>query len=349
MTNFILAIIFLLLALAGVVVRKTYFYRPLRELKRQAEQHDPLAAQLYRAAAYENSLRGLLWLYIGLTSAASFVLLARVLPIWVSLLIIGPLLWIVFSLLPATRVTKFGAQLTRLVTPALATILNYVHPVISRAADVVERRYQAPTRTRIYEREDLLRLIEQQQQQTDNRLTVEELEIVKRALSFDEYLVGAVLIPRKQIKTVLADATIGPVLIDELHQGGQDTVLVQEKARGPIVGSLKFSQLDLNSSGRVRDTMNSTVYYIHENDSLGQALHAFFATNHPTFVVVNSFEEYVGIITVQDILRQLLGHVPGEDFDQYADLSLVAARHPRTQKPEKDEKTPVKSDTEVVE
>ena len=36
-----LAIIFLLLAIGGVVVRKTYFYIPLRELKRRAEKHKP--------------------------------------------------------------------------------------------------------------------------------------------------------------------------------------------------------------------------------------------------------------------------------------------------------------------
>lgn len=346
MTDSILALLFLLLAIGGIVVRKTYFYRPLRELKRQAERHDPLAAQLYRAAAYDGSLRGLLWLYIGLTSAVSLVLLARAMPVWVSLLIIGPLLWVVFSLLPATRVTKLGARLTRLITPVLAFVLNYVHPLMNRGADMVERHYEAPGHTKLYEREDLLDLIQRQQQQAENRLTFEELEIAKRALSFDDYSVGDILTPRKRIKTVLADDAIGPVLINELHQSGQDTVLVQDKARGPIIGSLKFSQLDLASSGKVRDIMNPTVYYVHEKDSLGQALHAFFTTNHPLFVVVNSFEEYVGIITVQDILRQLLGHVPGDDFDQYADLATVAARHSASDKAIVDS---VKTDQDVVE
>ena len=94
MTNYILAIILLMLALAGVVIRKTYFYIPPRELKRRAEKHDEVAAQLYRAVAYGNSLRSLLWLYIGLVSAASLIVLARQLPVWVSILIVGPLLWI---------------------------------------------------------------------------------------------------------------------------------------------------------------------------------------------------------------------------------------------------------------
>ena len=349
MTSLILAVIFLLLALLGIVARKTYYYLPARELKRQAEKHDQLAAQLYRAVAYGNSLRGILWLYIGLTSAASLVLLARVLPIWASLLVVGPLLWIAFSLLPASRTTRLGARLTALVTPAIAWLLNYLHPLLSRGADVVERRYTAPAHTRLFERDDLIELIERQQQQSDSRLTDEQLEIVKRALRFDDYRVADIMTPRKHIKTVLADDTIGPILIDEVHKSGQGYALVREARKGPFAGTLALGRLDLQSTGKVQAVMEAKVYYLHENDPLNQALHAFFVTNCPLFVVVNSFEEYVGVLTIENVLHQLLGHVPGDDFDQYADIAVVAARHPQAEKSKKSEETPVKTDGEVIE
>ena len=151
------------------------------------------------------------------------------------------------------------------------------------------------------------------------------------------------MVPRRKIKTVLAGDTLGPVLIDELHKNGQEQVLVREKAKGPFVGTLRFSQLGIDSKGHVSGVMQPTVYYVHENDTLGEALHAFFMTNHPVFVVINSAEEYVGMISVEDILRQLVGHVPGDDFDRYSDPEAVASRHPAVRK------TPVKTDEEVVE
>lgn len=349
MTSFIFAVVLLLLALAGIVVRKTYYYLPVKELKRQAERQDPLAKTLYRAVAYGNSLRGLLWLYIGLTSAASLVMLARLLPIWASLLIVGPLLWIAFSLLPASRTTKLGVRLTALVTPSIAWLLNYLHPLLSRSADMVERRYAAPEHTKLFERNDLLELIERQQQQPDSRLADEELEIAKRALSFDDHKVADAMTVRKGIKVIQSDDTIGPILIDELHKSKQDYVLVRDTKKGPFVGTLAFKQLGLESKGKVRDVMDPTIYYLHENDPLGQALHAFFVTNHSLFVVVNSFEEYVGILSIENVLHQLLGHVPGDDFDQYADPGAVAVRHPKPEKSKKSAKTPVKTDDKVVE
>jgi CBS domain containing-hemolysin-like protein len=320
------AIIFLVLALGGVVLRKTYFYLPLHELKRQALKHDKVAERLYRAAAFDNSLRGLLWLYIGVTGAASLVLLARVLPIWVSLLIVGPLLWAVFSLIPASRLTTLGTSLTMVVTPFIAWLLNYLHPLLNRGADLLGRRYVRGAHTRLFEREDLLELIRQQQEQPDNRVADEELEIARRALSFDDYKVSDLLTPRKQVKSIQADDTIGPILIDEVHKS-DGSVLVRDSKKGPVIGSLQASQLSLDSKGKVRDNMDDTVYYLHENDRLSEALHAFFVTNHPLFVVVDSFEEYVGIITIENVIKHLLGHKPGSDFDQYSNLEAVAKRH----------------------
>jgi CBS domain containing-hemolysin-like protein len=349
MDNVVIGIVFLVLALAGVVLRKTYYSLPPLEVKRRAEQHKQPEAQLYRAVAYGNSLRSLLWLYIGLTGAISFIMFAREFPVWLSLLIIGPLLWIVFSLVPATRVTGLGVRLATIATPVIAWLLNYLHPLLNRGADAVEHRYLSAKHTGLFEREDLLELIEQQQRQADNRLSEEELEIAKRALSFDEYRVSDILTPRKQVKTVLASDTIGPVLIDEIHKSGQPCVLVKDKPKGEVVGSLSTSQLGIKSSGKVGDVMHGTVYYLHENDSLSEALHAFFVTNCPVFVVVNGFEEYTGIVTVESMMRQLLGHIPGDNFDQYADRAAVAGRHNKPAESDEEDKTPVKTDEEVVE
>lgn len=359
MSNIILAVVFLVLSLGGLVVRKTYFRLTARELKRRAERHDASARTLYRAVAYGNSLRGLLWLYIGLTAAAGVVLLARDTQIWISLLIIAPLLWIAFSLIPSTRTTRFGTWLTVLVTPGIAWLLNYLHPLLSRSADVVERR-KAPAHTRIYEREDLIKLLERQQKQEDNQLTQEEVDIAMRALTFNDYRVADVMAPRTKIKTVLASDTVGPILINDIHESGQKQALVREKAKGPFVGFLPFNHLGIDSKGKVRDLMQPTVYYVHENDGLGEALHAFFVTNNPLFVVVNSAEEYVGVIGVEAVLRQLVGHIPGDSFDQFADPAAVASRYQASRGAEPDdtihdldearseEETPVKTDEEVV-
>lgn len=335
MTSFIYAGLLLLVAIIAVVVRKTYFMIPIVELRRRARAGDELAKQLYKSAVYDGSLALLLWVVITFSSAGSFVLLARQAPVWISLLSVVAVLWLAFTWLPRSRVTAIGNRLTVLVTPCLSWLLNYLHPVLSRGSMLVSRGYARP-HTGLYERSDLLELIERQELQSDNRLAPEELEIAKRALHFPNKKVGDIMAPRKAVKTLNPNDTIGPILIDELHKSGQSVALVRETPKGPIIGSLQLKDLNLSSQGKVRDIMQPEVYYLHETDTLSEALHAFIVTNRSLFVVVNNAQENIGVVTVQNMLEQLLGHIPGDDFDQYANLALVATRHdqPKHTKPE---------------
>jgi len=330
MTNFIIASILLLLAIAGVVIRKTYAYVPLRELKRRAEDQDPLAKRLYPAASYGSSLEGLLWGFIIITSASGVILLSRIAPVWLSAVAVPLLIWAVYSWLPSTRTTSVGIQLTKLANPIIIWFLNHTHAAIDRPTSAVADRYVTDSHTGLYERDDLLELIEQQLGQHDSRFSDSELEIAKRALSFEDYTVSEIMIPKKSVKTVSMDSIVGPVLIDELHKSKQDYILVSESPKGDFIGTLAYKSLGLHSSGKVKEYMNSDIYYVHENDNLAEALQTFFATNRPLFVVLNNEEEYIGVITITGILGQLLGHIPGEEFDQHSNPTAVVERHKKS-------------------
>jgi CBS domain containing-hemolysin-like protein len=335
MNSLIGAILLLLLAGAAVVIRKTYFYLPLAELKRQAKRRDPIAVKLYRVVAYGSSLRVLLWLIIGLSAAAAFVLLNYQLLLWAALLVAAVAIWLLFSWLPAGRLGRVSTRLTLMVTPAFAWLLNYLHPILSRLASPFESHHEVRGQhTGIYEREDLLELLDRQASQEDSRITDEELAIARRALTFSDRHVVDVLTPRAGIKVVSSDATVGPVLIDELHKSGQPFVLVSGETKNDMIGSLHVTTLGIKTSGHVRDHMDGPLHFLHERDSLAEALHAFLTTNQPLFAVVNSHGEFLGVVTIEAIMRELLGHLPGEDFEEYTDQSAVAARHDRKAEPE---------------
>jgi CBS domain containing-hemolysin-like protein len=327
MTSFTFAIILLLLALAGVVLRKTYFYLPIRELKRRASRRDRFAESLYRAVSYGPSLNVLLWLFVALTSAGGFVLMARIAPVWLSLVAVVLLLLLAFSWLPATKVTSFGARLTLLATPFIAWLLNLLYPLLRRAAHPLHARASAIAHTGMFERADLLEVLEQQSKQEDSRIHPEELDILRQTLEFNDRKVGDMLNSRHALKVVAADDTIGPVLIDEIHRSHQPLILVSDGGPDDIIGTLDSQKLGLGSSGQVRDHMSQAMYYLHEDDSLGEVLRAFYATGCPAFIVVNSHKEYVGILDVKAVIGQLLHSVPQEDDDIYTKLDAVADRH----------------------
>nr|MBP7806933.1 CBS domain-containing protein [Candidatus Saccharibacteria bacterium] len=72
------------------------------------------------------------------------------------------------------------------------------------------------------------------------------------------------------------------------------------------------------------------VLYLHESQNLYEALTAMLKTKHHLFIVVNSFEVLVGIITLEDVIEQIIGKPIIDEFDEYDDLRAVAARQAQT-------------------
>ena len=332
MLQFVIAVIFLGLALVALVLRKTYFYLPKAELQRQAAQHDPLATTLWRAVAYGSSLLLLLWICIGVGAGIGFVLFAKVAPSFLGFLVVSVALGVGFAWMPSTRLTSVGAHLAVWCTPTVVWLLSLTQPVMSRIAHVLGRFHLGP-HTGLYEKEDLQQLIAQQRQQPDNRVSEEVLELLERALNFDNYTVHDVVIPRAKVRTVALKDPIGPIMMDELHASGFTRFPVVAGDPNSIVGTLFLRDIvDSKQSGTVETYADKHVFYVHEQDSLSDALHAFRVAKQQVLVVVNAFEEYVGIITISDVLGKLIAFSDSAQFNNHDDKHAVAKKHEKTAK-----------------
>jgi CBS domain containing-hemolysin-like protein len=322
----IVALVLALLSLLFISLQKTYTYLPRPELKRRAQSGDELAGRLYRVAGYGFSLQVLLWALIVLSASGFFVLVSRSLPAWLAVIVSLAILWFGFVWLPNTRVTKFGNMLARAVTPALSWILDLLQPMLSRLATTAGKHHTVSLHTGLYQKEDLLNLLDRQKTQVDSRINDADLQIAQNALTYGDKLVRDVLTPRRVVKMIAATDTIGPVLMDELHANGHSRFPVYQDKTDNIVGTLYLRDLMASKSGgRVRDLMSKDVFYVQEEGTLDHVLEAFLKTKHHLFIVVNNFEEVVGIITIEDVLEQILGKPIMGEFDKYDDMRAVAA------------------------
>lgn len=351
MITFIISLVLLGLALFGIALRKTYDYLPRKELKRQARAGDEVARILYRAVAYDSSLRLLLWLFIGVTAAAGFVLLVKIAPAPLAFLAVAGLLWYGFVWMPTARISSAAARAVVAATPAVAWVLGYLHPSLDKVARAVQKRrdkHGHTARTDLYEREDLVDLLERQRDLAENRIDSGEIDMAIHALTFGEKTVGEVMVPRRIVRMVNGTEPVGPILINELHESGHSRFPVYQGSTDQLVGTLYLRDLiGSKVGGTARDIARPETYYVHEDQSLFQVLHAFIRTKHHLFIVVNSFEEFVGIITIEDVLEQAIGRKIDDEFDKYDDLRAVARSH--AQKEHDSHKAVPQTVTEVVE
>jgi CBS domain containing-hemolysin-like protein len=342
MLTYIFAILLATLMLLALLLNKSYQRVTAKEIKRQARHGDSLAQRLYKPVSYGASLTVLLWLIIVLSATGCFLLVAASLPGWLAFIGIALLMGWGFWWIPATEVGSFSGRLAVWCAPALSKLLYYVHPALLRASTLLGARHPDSSPGGLYEKEDLLELLQWQKQQPDNRIPKSELEIAEHALLFSDRIVHNITIPRRAVRTVSDAEIIGPVFINELHQSGYARFPVYKGKPDHIVGTLYLRDLvNLHHGGTVASAMRPGVFYVHEAFSLFQALQAFLQTKHHLFIVVNSFEEFIGIITVEDVLEQVLGKPIHDEFDRYDDIEAVATALADKQQHQKTSAEPV--------
>lgn len=337
---FIFGIIFGLLATLSAVLYKTYGYLPAKELKRQARKGDELAAILYRSVAYGFNAQIILALFGLICLYFAFALLEKAVGVWLTLptlLVLG-----VFGLYFVRSKGGMHPASTWLavkVSPLLAWLAERLHPVLDAISRFVKRFLPIRVHSGLYEKEDFVRLLEQQRTQPDSRISAGEIDLLTHALSFGDKTVADAMVPKRVVVDVNVADSVGPVLMGELHRSGHSRFPVYESRHDHLVGVLYLHDLvEIKHTGMVRDIMRPKVMYVHENFTLYQTLQAFVKTKQHLFVVVNEFEEYVGIITIEDVLERVIGKLIVDEFDTYDDLRAVAAVAARKERDHKDKK-----------
>lgn len=329
MVIYILGFLLLGVAFLALALQRLYSSIPARELKRLAGRGDRLARTLYRVVAYDRSLRLFLWSVLGASLSVGFLLLIPLLPTVVSLSLLIVVSVLAFIVLPSLQLTQHSAQFAAWFVSPLVWVLSRVQPVLGRLADILGRHHSVSSHSRLYEKEDFEQLLSRQKEQIDNRISPEDIELIQRALAFGDRTAADILRSRKDAHIVNADETIGPVLLDQLHRNKQPSFLVYKDSPENIVGSLSMRDaVKAKHGGRVLDLVRYDLTFVHEDFTLRQVLEAFQRTGQQLVVVINKFEEFLGVITLNQLTAELLGDISEESLP-YENRSAIAAYEPR--------------------
>ncbi len=324
---FIFCILLVIVLLYTIILLKTYRHISVKELKRQARSGDKLANSLYRVTGFGYSLDIFLWFVIGISGGLLFALLSSHINFWISAIIISLMIWLGFAWLPKSHGSYVGRQIARYSAKPLQVIIDFLYPLLSRIERQLMKFTPISLHTGLYERQDLLDLLSQQKGQLDNRISKEDLMIAQNALTFGEKTVAEIMTPKRVVKFVSIEEQVGPVLMEELHKSGHSRFPVYEGKKDNFVGILYLRDvIKARAGGSVRSLMVNKLHYVHDESSISDVLQAFIKTHHHMFLVVNGFEEVVGLVTMEDVIEQIIGKPILDEFDDYESPRAVATR-----------------------
>ena len=188
--------------------------------------------------------------------------------------------------------------------PHRPSLLERLSAFLTRAAD---------------DREQLLDLLRSAHER--KLLDDDALNIIEGAMAASEISVREVMVPRAQMDVVDGDATLGELLAYVLHtahsrfpvvDGDKDNVLGILLAK-----DLLRAQVDPNFT--IRAWMRPVVF-VPESKRLNVLLREFRVSRNHMAVVVDEYGGVAGLVTIEDVLEQIVGNIEDEyDFDEADD------------------------------
>ena len=161
--------------------------------------------------------------------------------------------------------------------------------------------------------DELMEVVEQSM--ADGVVDNEELEMIENVLVLDETTAGEIITPRTELIAVEIGSSREDVL-EKIINAGHSRLPVYEERIDNMLGLVYAKDL-LAEIGkdpqefRLEDYIRPA-YFIPETKSLRELLHDFQNKKQHIAVVIDEYGGVVGVVTIEDILEELVGEIEDE-------------------------------------
>ncbi len=154
--------------------------------------------------------------------------------------------------------------------------------------------------------------------QTNGLLSNHTLAMIEGAIKVTDLTVGDIMVPRSEMVSIAADASLSSVL-ETVIESGHSRFPVHGEDRDEIIGILLAKDMlrcfAENGGDDIR-TLLRPVALIPQAKRLNILLKEFRLSHHHMAVVVDEYGGVGGLVTIEDVLEQIVGEIDDEHDEE---------------------------------
>lgn len=182
--------------------------------------------------------------------------------------------------------------------------------------------------TTIYSKKEIMKLIEDHEDSKESSIDADEEKIIKGALSFSKKQVEDIMTPRSEVFSLSLDQRLDRAAVNQICKTGHSRIPVYEDNLDNVKGILYAKDLireeNLKDKNAGEMCRRDEVIFVDYDKPLDDLLNAFQETRHHLFIVISEYGLVQGIVTIEDVLEEIIGEEIMDEFDQYEDLQKEA-------------------------
>lgn len=233
------------------------------------------------------------------------------------------LIFLFGEVLPQAVLSRHALTFGAYSAPLIRVLMIVCYPICAPVASILVWLLGEEV-SHVYTKKDILSIVE------DGHTSAEEIDsdekrIMKGSLSYSHKKAQDVMTPNTVVTTVELDDIIDETFLKNLKEIDYSRIPVQTDDPNQIVGILYYKDLvGVKLPVRVKDVMDKVVQFVNASDSLDVVLNQFIKSKIHLFVVIDDFGGFEGVITLEDIIEEIIGAEIMDEGDDVPDLREVA-------------------------
>jgi metal transporter CNNM len=212
---------------------------------------------------------------------------------------------------------KFGAKTVWIVY----LFMFILYPICKPISYVLDKALGSELPT-VYSHGEFRELLEEQRDLKGSAINHREFKILEGGLDISKTNVGEVMTPRVNVFFLNQDDLFTRKVMNEIRKSGFSRIPVFRGDKDKIAGVLYVKDLvgvSSLSKKTVKSMMQKGVSYVKIKDHLGLVLDKFRKKKVHIFVVKDEFKGVAGIVTLEDVLEEVVGEIVDE-YDSFVDM-----------------------------
>ena len=302
-----------------------YFSLNIDDLKRKADLGNREAAKVYNIRKDGNLLLCTLLIGNVAVNSSLSIFLGSISSGVVAGLLATTLIVLFGEILPqaffSRYALKIGAKLAW-----LTLIFEVIFYIICKPIALFLDKILGSELPTIYSKKELVKIIEQHEDMPESMIDKDEEKILKGALSYSDKKVKDIMTPRTEMVLLKYNKKLNKKSIFELSLTGHSRIPVYKKNEDDIIGILYVKDLinsDLENK-TVGDIARGNVIFVDPDRLLDDLLNDFKKTKSHLFIVMNHYGGVDGLVTIEDVIEEIIGDEIVDEFDRYENLQKRA-------------------------
>ncbi len=295
------------------------------ELRRKVDLGDKEAMKVYPLRKQGNLLLTTLLVGNVAVNAALSIYLGTIASGLLAGIMATVLIVIFGEIIPQAIFSRFALKLGARIAWVVQFLIYGFYPITKPISWVLDKALGAELPT-VYSKQELVKIIEEHEDANMSDVDEDEERIITGALTFSDKRVEAVMTPRNVVRSFEEGRTIDEVLFAEIMQEGHSRFPVYSRDKDNVVGILYSKHLiGASMVGKViKDVMQTDVQMVTEDESLDDALDVFLKTHKHIAIVKDEFGGVSGVITLEDIIEEILKKEIIDESDLHDDMRQYA-------------------------